>query len=215
MRLRIHRINTHCNCTYFIFVLSQILTFTNRSLFRILLRYVTLRKKNAAFWNQIKIKSLHIETGEFGKSILEGFIQQGDHPWRSSRGWSHMVQNHVTHISNSIKLEEWISRPKFLRGKISRKSAIVIFLVQTLVMRSSYCNVECTVIYVGLNRVDPWIKILAYPVNCLTINVRELLRTVLNPSTKVKRSNLFQNSCAWSLWWKQWFFVYTWSKSCS
>ena len=54
--------------------------------------------------------------------------------------------------------------------------------------RSSYCNVECTVIYVGLNGVDPRIKILAYPVNCLTINVRELLGTVLNPSTKVKRS---------------------------
>ena len=191
MRLRIHRINTHCNCTYFIFVLSQILTFTNRSLFRILLRYVTLRK-NAEFWNQIKIKSLHIETGEFGKSILEGFIQQGDHPWRSSRGWSHMVQNHVTHISNSIKLEQWISRLEFhteiLRGKISQKSATVIFLVHTLVMGSSYCNVECTGICTGLNGVDPRIKILAYPVNCLTINVRELLGIVLNPSTKVKRS---------------------------
>ena len=135
---------------------------------------------------------MHIETGEFGKSILEGFIQQGDHPWRSSRGWSHMVQNHVTHIPNSIKLEQWISRLEFLteilRGKISQKSATVIFLVHTLVMGSSYCNVEWTGICTGLNGVDPRIKILAYPVNCLTINVRKLLRRIFYPSTKVKRS---------------------------
>ena len=127
---------------------------------------------------------MHIETGEFGKSILAGFIQQGDHPWRLSRGWGHMVQNHVTHISNSIKLEEWISKLKFLRVKISWKSVIVIFLVQTLVMGSNYCNVECTGICTGLNGVDPSIKIQTYPVNCLTINVRELLRRVFYPSTK-------------------------------
>ena len=58
-------------------------------------------------------------------------------------------------------------------------------------MGSSYCNVECTGVYTGLNGVDPRIKILAYPVNCLTINVRELLRTVINLSTKSEAFKIY------------------------
>ena len=61
--------------------------------------------------------------------------------------------------------------------------------------RSSYCNVECTGVYTGLNGVDPRIKILAYPVNCLTINVRELLGTVLNLGTKVNLKILVREVC--------------------
>ena len=59
-----------------------------------------------------------------------------------------------------------------------------LVIIMKKIPRSSYCNVECPGICTGLNGVDPSIKILTYPVNCLTINVRELLRRVFNPSTK-------------------------------